>query len=320
MTPEPLVSIITPTFRRPQRVLEAARSIAGLRCDAAFEWVVVDNDPEGSALPGLRAFAASAGFPVRVVHEPQAGVASARNAGLRVVRGRFIAFLDDDETAPSEWLSELLAAQLRLGADVVFGPVRARFEQTPERHADFLAAFFSREPDHAEGLIQKPYGCGCSLIRREALPSAEPFAVERNQIGGEDDLLFQRMSERGATFGWAPKAYVYETPEPSRVNLAYALRRSFAYGQGPCTSNWYRTTPNLPAIAFWMSVGLGQALIYGVLALAALLVRAPSRAFLYQRCISGLGKVLWFPFLKPKFYGTSLIKPSVSVFRVPVHD
>jgi glycosyltransferase involved in cell wall biosynthesis len=303
-----LVSIVTPTFRRPERVLEAARSVAAMTVDVAFEWVAVDNDPAGSALGALQAFAATARFPVKVVHEPHAGVASARNAGLRVAQGQFIAFLDDDEVAPAEWLSELLAAQRRLKADVVFGPVLTKFRETPEEHADFLSHFFARDPGHAEGLIAKPYGCGCSLIRTAALPSAEPFAMERNQIGGEDDLLFHHMAERGATFGWAPKAYVFETPEPERVNLAYALRRSFAYGQGPCTSNWARVKPNYPAIAFWMGVGVAQTLVYGLLSLAVFLVRSRNRAFVYQRLVGGVGKVLWFPALKPRFYGASLIQ------------
>ncbi len=71
-------------------------------------------------------------------------------------------------------------------------------------------------------------------MRRAALPSAEPFSAERNEIGGEDDLLFQAMEARGARFAWAPGAFVWETPEPSRVTLAYTLKRAFAYGAGPC--------------------------------------------------------------------------------------
>ncbi|RIJ43461.1 glycosyltransferase, partial [Maribellus luteus] len=56
------------------------------------------------------------------LHEPEPGVANARNAALAVAKGAMIAFLDDDEEAPPGWLAALIAAQARLGADAVFGP------------------------------------------------------------------------------------------------------------------------------------------------------------------------------------------------------
>ena len=51
----PSVSIIIPTFRRPERAIEAARSALAQACEAPFEVVLVDNDPTGSALEPLRA-------------------------------------------------------------------------------------------------------------------------------------------------------------------------------------------------------------------------------------------------------------------------
>ena len=105
----PAVSIIIPTFRRPQRAVDAARS-ALAQTAPDFEIVLVDNDPEGSALGVLRAFDDPR---ITVIHEPRAGVANARNAGLRVAKGELIAFLDDDELAPATWLAELLRVQAR---------------------------------------------------------------------------------------------------------------------------------------------------------------------------------------------------------------
>src|SRR5262245_30198167 len=96
------VSIVIPTFRRPERALVAARSALAQVCDAAFEVVLVDNDPAGSALEPLRALGDRR---VTVIHEPRAGVANARNSGLAAARGEMIAFLDDDETAPEHWLA-----------------------------------------------------------------------------------------------------------------------------------------------------------------------------------------------------------------------
>ena len=87
---------------------------------------MVDNDQSPSAQASVQALAAEAPFPVIYVHEPEPGVANARNAALAKAGGDFIAFLDDDEEAQAGWLAELLTVQARLDADVVFGPVRGR--------------------------------------------------------------------------------------------------------------------------------------------------------------------------------------------------
>jgi glycosyltransferase involved in cell wall biosynthesis len=305
----PAVSIIIPTFRRPDRAVEAARSALAQGCDVPFEIVLVDNDPAGSALISLRTLNDPR---ITIVHEPRAGVANARNAGLREARGDLIAFLDDDEIAPETWLAELLRVQRAHGADAVFGPVRTKLASPPRDHRAYFEAFFARDPGHAEGPINLFYGCGCSLIRRASLPSAEPFSAARNEIGGEDDLLFQTMEAAGASFAWAPKAWVWETPEPSRVTLSYTLRRAFAYGQGPATKAWTGPKRDLRAIAYWMAVGLAQTIIYGAIAFASFLGKTPGRAFAYRKFVEGLGKLLWFPMIKPRFYGAATLKAKVA--------
>lgn len=304
---KPAVSIIIPTFRRPERAVEAGRSALAQTSGVEFEVVLVDNDPAGSALETLRALNDPR---VTIVHEPRAGVANARNAGLRAARGDTIAFLDDDEIAPCNWLAELLRVQSAYGADVVFGPVRTRLLSQPRDHAAYFNNFFARDPGHSEGLIDVFYGCGCSLIRRASLPTAEPFSPERNEIGGEDDLLFQAMEAAGARFAWAPDAFVWETPEPSRVTLGYTLRRAFAYGQGPATKAWTGPKRDLSAIAFWMAVGAGQTVVYGAAAAGCFFAKTGKRAFAYRRFIEGVGKLLWFPVIKPRFYGASRLKRS----------
>lgn len=301
----PAVSIIIPTFRRPQRARDAARSALAQATDTSFEVVLVDNDPAGSALGILRDLSDPR---VVVLHEPRAGVANARNAGLRAARGELIAFLDDDEIAPPDWLAELLRVQRAHKADAVFGPVRTKLASPPRDHEAYFNAFFARDPGHAEGPISIFYGCGCSLIRRASLPSAEPFSAARNEIGGEDDLLFQTMEAAGAIFAWAPKAWVSETPEPSRVTLAYTLRRAFAYGQGPATKAWTGPKRDIPAIGYWMLVGVAQASVYSALAMIAYAAKASHRAFIYRKFAEGLGKMLWFPIIKPRFYGAATLR------------
>ncbi len=306
MTGAPDVSIVTPTRGRPASLERALRSVlAQTGIDpGSLELVVVDNDAGGSAETVVARLRAEAPFPLHYVREPRPGVANARNAGLAKASGKLIAFIDDDEEAPPGWLAALISVHEALDADVVFGPVRAGLPDSIRRHRAYLERFFSRVGPAEAQILDGHFGCGDSLIRRAALPDqVQPFDVAQNQIGGEDDILFLAMRERGARFAWAPEAWVWEHPEPARLRLGYALRRAFAYGQAP-TYFCMASRPRRPLGAvFWMGVGLIQALVFGALAALKWLAHAPDRAFALDRAARGLGKLLWFPPFKQRFYG-----------------
>lgn len=300
------VSIIIPTQRRPAGLAAAARSVlAQTGVDpASTELIVADNDAAPSARAFAQELAKNAPFPVTYLHVPQPGVANVRNGALARARGEWVAFLDDDQEAPPGWLAALLKAQADFAADVVFGPVLARAPHAAPAHRAYLERFFSRPGPHPAGLLDTYYGCGDSLIRRSAMGD-QPFAAERNQIGGEDDLLFGRMQAQGARFAWAPDAWVHEDPAPQRQRLGYALARAFAYGQGPTEHCVSQQPPDYAGAARWMLIGLGQAAVYGAQAGALWLMRSPRWPAVLDRAARGLGKTFWWGPFKIGFYGRS---------------
>ena len=302
----PELSVIIPTRGRPTSLARAVRSLFAQQgvSSATIELVIVDNDAGRGAETVACTLKAEAPFPVHYVCEPTPGVASARNTGLSRAAAPLIAFLDDDEEAFPGWLAALVATQRRFDADVVFGPVRGCAPDPGQSHRAYFERFFSREGPADAQLLDGYFGCGDSLMRRSALPDpVAPFALSQNHIGGEDDMLFQQMKARGARFAWAPEAWVWEHPDPARITLAYALKRAFAYGQGPSYACAARKPADWAGAARWMAVGLGQTLVFGAEAMVKWLARRPDRAFALDRAARGLGKVLWFPPFKPRFYG-----------------
>ena len=300
------VTIMIPTQRRPGGLAIAARSLFGQTgVDLAeMELIIVDNDQVPSAQALANDLSRQAPFPVIYVHEPAPGVANARNAGMARASGELIAFLDDDEEAPSGWLAALLAAQVRYDADVVFGPVKGRAPGEIVEHRDYLERFFSREGPAEAGIIDHHYGCGDSLVRRSALPDpVSTFSADRNHIGGEDDLLFGHMGAAGKRFAWEPAAWVWEDPVPSRLNLTYTLQRAFAYGQGPSAHCAAAVPRDNLGVVRWMVIGLGQAAIFGAVAGFKWLIRAKDRAHWLDRAVRGLGKTFWWGPFKIQFYG-----------------
>jgi len=298
--------VIIPTFRRPQGL---ATAMASIRAQAGIEHlrlslIVCDNSPEASARTQVESFIAP--FPVTFIHEPKTGVANARNSAVSACEADLIAFLDDDEEAPAEWLGRMVAAQKQFNADVVFGPVPPRLPDGTRHNRPYFEHFFSRYGPAQSGLLAHYYGCGNSLLRTGALDSKTPFSTLQNEMGGEDDILFTAMKAEGKIMAWAADAPVFEDVPPHRASFKYTLRRGFAYGQGPSHSTG--TNGRWLKCAYWMAQGVIQAAVLGVLALGAFIIRHPRRAFILDKAARGLGKTLWFPPFKIKFYGAALLK------------
>ena len=301
------VSVVIPTYKRPDGLFRAIESVFRQEklSELKAELVVVDNDPAGSAFPVTEQLTETP-LPVRYVHAREPGVANARNAAVAAVRSPLIAFLDDDQSAPGDWLTMLVDAHTRYRAAVTFGPVTTALPDTVSEHAHYLNDFFSRKGPEASGVIDHYYGCGNSLIDLSQMPDFTPlFDSQTNETGGEDDFLFSQLKRLGKTFAWAKDAPVYEHVPESRATLRYTLRRAFAYGQGPSTLCLKKSPPDIPGLIYWTIIGSGQALIYGGVSLLARLAGRSDRAFWYDRAVRGLGKVLWFGPFEFRFYGAN---------------
>lgn len=292
------VSILIPTFRRPSGLARAVRSAFAQYPTDALEIIVIDNAPEHSARTTLAMLETEAPCAFRWVHERRAGVASARNAALALASGDLIAWLDDDQEAPPHWLEALIAAHDATGADVVFGPVRARAGDVADKL--YYERLYSREGPDQDGIVADAYGIGNSLMPRALLADAA-FDIAQNETGGEDDRLFATLQARGARFGWAVRGDVLEHIDPKRLTHAYALRRAFAYGQGPSEAA-YAARAHAKLVRH-MLIGAAQSFVFGAIAAPAWAIGARQRLMLADRAARGLGKVLWF---RPqRFYGAS---------------
>ncbi len=296
------VSVLIPTFRRPESFARAARSVFAQQAVSDVELIAVDNSPEGSALDLFAKLALESPLPFHWTHAPEPGVASARNAALMLARGELIAWLDDDEEACPGWLAALISVRKATGAQSVFGPVQAK---TASGAADalFHERLYTRTGPRESGIVAKPYGIGNSLQPRSMFGDGAPFDPGANQRGGEDDALFSAWADAGALFAWAADALVVEHLAPERLRLRHAFKRAFAYGQGPSETAWGKR--DYPSLARHAATGFAQALAFGAAGALALPLSRASGLELIGRAIRGAGKVLWF--FEQKFYGAALV-------------
>lgn len=182
MTPEPLVSTAIATFNRPTLVARAIRSVLRQTVQD-FEILVVDDGAVQSAEAAVRQF----GDPrIRYIrHERNQGLPAARNTAIRAARGRYMAFLDDDD----EWLEQKLEKQL---------PLLDRYE------AILCAAFvddrrtvkrFARNEITAADLRRGNSFDPSTLLARTAV--IRDLGFDPSLRVGEDWDAFIRLAQRG---------------------------------------------------------------------------------------------------------------------------
>lgn len=101
----PLVSVIIPVYNRKELVVRAIRSVLA-QTWTDFELIAVDDASQDGTSERIQG---EFGEQVRLlVRQQNGGVSAARNSGVSVAGGEWVAFLDADD----EWLPEKLEKQL----------------------------------------------------------------------------------------------------------------------------------------------------------------------------------------------------------------
>jgi succinoglycan biosynthesis protein ExoM len=225
------VDVAICTFRRPS-LADAMRSAAACPVPPGMSVriVVIDNDDTPSARPLVEAVAAGLAVPVTYVHAPGRNISIARNAALDAAEARFVAFIDDDESATPAWLSALLAVQSSEQADAVLGPVDAVYRDGAPA---WLRGghFHDTRPVVVGGRILTGYTCNVLIDRASPAVRGRRFRVELGRSGGEDTAWFQGLTDAGGRIAYAPEALLFDPVPENRESLGWLLRRRYRFGQ-----------------------------------------------------------------------------------------
>jgi len=183
----PLVSIVIPAFNCAAYLRETIESMLAQRGVPALEVIVV-NDGSSDSTPRI---ARSYGGVVRVIDQPNRGVSAARNQGIRVAQGQFIALVDHDDY----WFPDKLAHQLEAFAahpevGVVFTGFQRWYAQEPGKRFAHPAHYAAdarpqgTEPAYCGWIYHQMLLDSC-VLTSAALVRAQVFA----DVGCFDEAL-----------------------------------------------------------------------------------------------------------------------------------
>ena len=204
--PEPHLSVVVPTFNRPDLLAEClARLAPGVQTLAPARYDVRVTD-DGTDERSRRLVSERYSW-ARWSAGPRRGPASNRNAGARLALGEWLVFIDDDCLPDAGWLAAIEAAT-RESCDVAEGRTVCRAGlRTPLVHA----------PINERG----GYWWSCNLEVRRSLFEQLGGFDERFTVPHMEDVEFrERARVTGARERFVPDAVVDHPPRRVRWGAA----------------------------------------------------------------------------------------------------
>lgn len=198
----PIVSIITPVYNA---VSYLGRAVASVKAQTLEDWELIlvdDGSTDGSAKAIDRL--ALEERRIRPVHQVNSGPARARNVAVTHARGRYLAFMDSDDTVSPEWLERMVREADEREADMVmcnYRTVNASGLRRESHHGFTCGRVMSPEMLKEEVLMRyfRRASVGVpslwtKLIRSEWLKKAG-VTMPENRVRAEDWLFILRCLE-----------------------------------------------------------------------------------------------------------------------------
>ncbi|MFN0158678.1 MAG: glycosyltransferase family 2 protein [Bacteroidota bacterium] len=205
-TNTPLISIILCTFNR-KRTLPAA--IDSVLCQTHSDWelVIVDDGSRDGTERILKRYAQKEPR-IRFIRQSNKGLALARNAGIRLARGRYVTFLDsDDEYTPRhiakrmKFLRSHPDVDAVLGGMKIIGPVVQRFVPDVDHPGKRIH-------------VSRCHAAGTLVVTRTILRALGGF---RRLAFSEDYDMIKRLQRKYTVRRVSFKTYIYNVGGADRL-------------------------------------------------------------------------------------------------------
>lgn len=234
----PILTVIICTYNRADILGECLQSLfVQTRPAADFQILVVDNNSNDGTADLVHRLAANRDN-LRLVREPSQGLSHARNRGLQESNSEWVAYLDDDAKANSNWVARIFMITETTNFDAFGGPYLPWYR---DGRVDWY------RDEYGTNLTWMPYkevselasGCfsgGNAIYRRNAALTAGGFPTSFGMRGdalgyGEENILQHSLRKSGYRLGFDPHLIIHHLVPMKKQTLDWFRRRKIIEGR-----------------------------------------------------------------------------------------
>ncbi|MGH9928812.1 MAG: glycosyltransferase [Pyrinomonadaceae bacterium] len=237
--PQPTFSIVVPTYNRPEKLISFLRALVLMDYPRdRFEVIVVDDGGRTTLGPEVAAFKND--LNIVLLSAAHGGPAKARQTGIDIARGRFLAFTDDDCAPDVNWLNTLETVFNESPDAAVGGQTINALKDNPYSSASqllitYLYRFYNADPNHA-----RYFATNNLALPAEHFRAMGGLDLTWSISGGEDRDLCERWLRKGYPMTYVPEALIYHAHE---LTFRSFLRQHFNYGRGAFRYHYVQSYP-----------------------------------------------------------------------------
>jgi GT2 family glycosyltransferase len=241
-------SVIVPTYNRINLLKNTLASL--YKQDFSDFEIIVVNDGSTDSTHEYLSSAAEEGK-VAYLHHPNQGLAATRSAGLKIARGKFIAFTDDDCVLPPNWLSQYHAKFESENAVCVGGNCITGNPENPCAEANDVMQSYFKEKGNDLGI---PFFTGNNVAYAHSVLLEVGGPDKKFRMGAEDRDLLERVSSTGGKIVYAPNITVTHFNDS---DFSRFVRHQFEFGEGSYLYYSVQRSRSKKRSAFPLSAYLG---------------------------------------------------------------
>lgn len=216
----PVISIVVPVYNAADTLDVGIGSILG---QTFTDWeLILVNDGSDDSSGILCDRYAQADSRIRVLHQENRGVSTARNQGIRAACGSYICFMDSDDRIAPGMLGDMVAAMTQTNADLIICGLAYEFEESGlsraytvrEGRIDLPSGLNERYRELADARLLNSH---CGKLFRKGIIDRYSLCMEEGISTLEDGIfVLDYLTHCASVYCLSSAAYHYrQTAQPS---------------------------------------------------------------------------------------------------------
>lgn len=222
------ISLIIPTYNRPERLKNCLESLTKLEySENLFEVIIIDDGSSQDLNNIIKDFEST--LNLTYFKQENKGPATARNNGAKKAKGKYLVFTDDDCEPDVKWLTKLDKIWLTnpeaiLGGKTINKLIDNIYSQASQCLVDYIYYYYNLSSQKAQFFTSNNFA-----IPKNIFDKLKGFNINFPLAAAEDRDLCYRIYNQGYQMIYVEEAIIYHSHS---LTLKTFWRQHFHYGKG----------------------------------------------------------------------------------------